>query len=305
MKCPRIYEHFVSGQLVTIAEMKERLERTGNTLRKRLSELSAKGYILPIRQGLYMVCSMAERRNEALATPFAIASRVSPNACVGYKSALQFHAGVQPKAPERITIISDTKFNAFVFDGLEYTWSQNADAEGAQVVRSPEFGPNIVRVTSVERSIIDCLKRPMLAPDLVELISLSAQFSRPPDFSLLFKMSRSAGTSTLFNRLGLYLECMAGHWDVPNDVMHSLSDHMSRKSCEWTLGSPTGSAQLSLQRPGAAVDARPSADQIRYLTVKWRVHDSTPPGAHLENNVRTHTGTRAEIGALDNRRQAL
>lgn len=300
MKCPRIYEFFVSGQLVTIAEMKEKLGRTGNTLRKRLSELSAKGYLLPIRQGLYMVCSVAERRNEAVATPFAIASRVSPNACVGYKAALQFHAEVQPKACDRITIFSDTKFNAFVFSGLEYTWCQNSGAEGTLVFRSPEFGPNIVRVTSVERSIIDCLRRPGLGPNLVELISLSTKFSHPPDYTLLLHMAHSAGTATVFNRLGLYLESMAGHWEVPATVISFLAAHMSRKTCEWTLRGPIGSPQSSSssQRSGAGADARPSAAQIDYLRMKWRVHDTASASANSAKSSPRSAFTRTEARAL-------
>ena len=55
MKLPKIYDHFKQGQIFTIDEAREKLKTTGNTLRKRLSELSARGYIFPIRQGLYRV----------------------------------------------------------------------------------------------------------------------------------------------------------------------------------------------------------------------------------------------------------
>jgi predicted transcriptional regulator of viral defense system len=273
MKVPRIYEYFVFGQLVTIAEMKEHLERSGNTLRKRLSELSARGYLMPIRQGLYMVCSVAERQQKAAASPFAIASRVSPNACVGYRSALQFHAGIRPSAPERVTVISETKFNAFSFNGFEYVWCQSALVDGVLVIRTSEFAPNVVRVTSPERTIIDCLRRPGFEPDLAELVSLSACFSRPPDFNLIIHHAQAAGAAALFNRLGLYLECMEGLWHVPAQVLTTLAKNASRKSCEWLIGRADHYRTTPIFHGGLGLSFQPSAERISLLKAKWKVHD--------------------------------
>ena len=64
MKLPRIYTHFKPGQVFTIDEVRCKLSAKGNTLRKRLSDLTMRGYISPIRQGLYRFSRFGESRFE-------------------------------------------------------------------------------------------------------------------------------------------------------------------------------------------------------------------------------------------------
>src|SRR5437870_5320873 len=133
MKLPQIYTHFQQGQVFTIDEARLKLGTSGNTLRKRLSDLSGRGYISPIRQGLYRLCKIGESRFERHSnSPYEIASKLTSAGHLGYKTALQFHAQLQVPKNDTVCVVSTTKFNSFEFDKREYIWCQSAESYGIE-----------------------------------------------------------------------------------------------------------------------------------------------------------------------------
>lgn len=236
MKLPRIYEHFKQGQIFTIEEARENLKTTGNTLRKRLSELASRGYIFPIRQGLYRVTKIGERPELNKSSPFAIAGKLTPYSYVGFHSALQLHAKEIPKENDTIYVVSPTKFNSFYFEGINYFWCQSPEAHGLQTQILTHNGIEFAVLSSnFEKSLVDCLKRPTHCPPFHELIRLCRISRYIPDIEKILKYASDCNVQALFNRLGFLFEQNLPYWEIQDDFFKFVENKMSRKQTEWPI----------------------------------------------------------------------
>lgn len=284
MKLPKIYEHFTYGQIFTIDEAREKLETTGNTLRKRLSELSSRNYIHPIRQGLYRVARPGEMPEDRTSHPLHVASKVTPRGYIAFQTALELHAGVDPTEDSAVYVVSATKFNSFQFEGRLFFWCQNPDAEGLES-RDVVWG-NLtfpVRVTTFEKSIVDCLKRTAHSPSFERLVALCVAVGRAPDPACLLRLASECHVAALFNRLGYFMEKMAAHWPLAPAFFSEMERRMSRKLTDWPL-----SDQHSK-------DAMPLCEEEDRLRQRWKV--SFPRAASGPHLVRKGAAAAVRAGA--------
>ncbi len=236
MKLPKIYEHFRQGQIFTIEEARIKLKTTGNTLRKRLSELAARGYIFSIRQGLYRVSKIGERPGVEKSSPFAVAGKITPYSYVGFHSALQLHAKEIPKENDTIYVVSPTKFNSFRFEGVHYFWCQTPEPHGLEtfLLRENEV-EYAVLTTNFEKSLVDCLKRPTHCPPFYELVRLCRKIDHSPDLEKILKYATDCNVQALFNRLGFLFDNNFTHWSIQDTFFKYIEERMSRKQTEWPI----------------------------------------------------------------------
>lgn len=237
MKLPQIYTHFKQGQVFTIDEARRKLCTNGNTLRKRLSDLSMRGYISPIRQGMYRLSKFGESRFEKhVCSPYEIASKLTPYCYLGYKTALQFHAKKQIPENNKVYIISATKFNGFKFDTRTYIWCQSSEFYGIEShILHEDNHEFILHTTNIEKTLIDCLKRPAHCPNFDELIKLSSQIPITPDIEKLIYYAEKIEIRSVFNRLGYLLESKQKNWSIPNTILSNLENKMNQKITDWPI----------------------------------------------------------------------
>lgn len=236
MKLPKIYEHFRQGQIFTIEEARAKLKTTGNTLRKRLSELAARGYIFSIRQGLYRVTKIGERPGIEKSSPFAVAGKITPYSYVGFHSALQLHAKEIPKENDTVFVVSPTKFNSFRFEGIQYFWCQSPEPHGLETFLLRENDVEYpVLATNFEKSLVDCLKRPTHCPPFFELVRLCNKMEQLPDLEKILKYASDCNVQALFNRLGFLFDKHISRWSIQESFFKYIEERMSRKQTEWPI----------------------------------------------------------------------
>lgn len=266
MKLPRIYEHFKQGQVFTIEEAREKLGTTGNTLRKRLSELASRHYIFQIRQGLYRIVKIGENPQKTPTPPFAIASKLAPYCYVGFKSALALHAKETPQENDIVYVVSPTKFNHFKFEGRTYFWCQSPEAHGLETYILNDCGLEYaVLATNFEKSIIDCLKRPAHCPSFFELVRLCEMNQETPDIQKILKYASDTQVQSLFNRVGFLFEKNKTRWNVTDTVFSYIENKMSRKITDWPIHA--GSAQGTK----VETDSVSIADYIMEGKNRWKI----------------------------------
>lgn len=242
MKLPQIYTHFKQGQVFTIDEVRCKLGTQGNTLRKRLSDLTTRGYISPIRQGLYRLCKLGESKFEKHAyCSYEIASKLTQHCYIGYKTALQFHANQKIIENESVYVISPTKFNGFTFDNRTYIWCQSSESYGLETKSLVYDGCEFhIQTTNIEKTLIDCLKRPAYCPAFDELMTLCHQLNTLPDIEKLFFYAKKINIRSIFNRLGYLLDAKQADWQIPAAVLSSLENQISQKNIDWAIFQNTG-----------------------------------------------------------------
>ena len=125
-------------------------ELTGNlrTADSILYSYKKKGFVRSIRRNLYTVIS--PETNQPAAHPFQIACAISEDAYLSHHSAFEFY-GMSHQIWNEIYVSSSTKFNDFEFDGKHYMHIHSKTSH--DVVTSGK-----VRVTSLERTVIDSIK---------------------------------------------------------------------------------------------------------------------------------------------------
>jgi predicted transcriptional regulator of viral defense system len=236
MKLPKLFDHFRQGQVFTIEEARDKFQTTGNTLRKRLSELASSGYILPIRQGLYRVCKIGDPHDFKHINPYSIAAKLTSYCYVAFRSALQVHADEIPTQGESIYVVSPTKFNNFAFCGRHYIWCQSSEAYGLKThLMANGLCEFPLLVTSLEKTIVDCLKRPSHSPSFPEFMRLCKASQTLPQVEHILKYAKDCGTQALYNRLGFLCEYMRDEWGIEASVFQHIEGHMSPKYIEWPI----------------------------------------------------------------------
>ena len=143
---------------------------TRNTI---LARQEAKGRLVRVRRGLYAAMTVGMTPEEATVDPYLVASRVMPDAVLGYHTAAEFHG-------KAYSVFSDVQFltsatsRPFTFRALHYRpvrvpkalRDRGADRYAVEVHKRSGLD---VAVTSIERTAVDLLDRLDLAGGFEEV----------------------------------------------------------------------------------------------------------------------------------------
>ena len=149
-----------------------------------------RGLISQVRRDLYVVTDLAYKTS--LATKFEIAGNITPSSYLSYHAALEYH-GLAHQFFYTLYISSKEKFNEFDYEGIRYVYFQSKSDTG---VVNPVTDA-LVRVTDLERTVLDCIDRIDLSGGLEELIACFAVITSVNEKKLLDYLH-------LFNKRMLY-----------------------------------------------------------------------------------------------------
>ena len=110
-------------------------------------EYQKKGYIERVKRDLYVAISLETQ--QPIASRYAIASHISDDAAVSYHSAFEFY-GYANQVFYETHVTSESRFQDFDYDGVTYRRIAPRIKKGITEV-------NGIRVTTLERTVIDCI----------------------------------------------------------------------------------------------------------------------------------------------------
>lgn len=197
--------------------------------------------IMQVRKGLYVVLDIT---GEPLTTKFEVASKISEDAFVCYHSALEYY-GVANQVFNTITVGSKSRFNTFSFEGVEYQRKQPQNPQG--VIYITNAG---VRITTLERTVVDCIDKIDLAGGIDELLAALEQILLLDERKLLEILS-AYDCVFLYQKVGYILQYYKEKFDfsdeffaqcksrLTNQVKYFLSDEFDVVyNAEWRLMAP-------------------------------------------------------------------
>jgi predicted transcriptional regulator of viral defense system len=189
-------EAFVPGDPVSLDEAAARLDGDRDAASKALTYLARKGYFARARQRLWV-------RTGASANPYRLGARVTSPFAFAYGSALALHGAASAERSE-VLVASPHRFDAFEFDGLLY---RRALPWPGDALVKVSVGPEFVWATTVERTVVDCVRVPANAGGMAELLrGLSAL--PPLDGDELLRWVDHYREANLAGRLGFVLESL-------------------------------------------------------------------------------------------------
>jgi predicted transcriptional regulator of viral defense system len=199
--------------------------RAEATVDSHLARWFRQGRIARVKQGVFVRLEPREGRDGRLPDFVALASRMAPDAAVAYHTALEAH-GFAQSVFERLTFVTWTKTKPTSFKGRRFVPVRPrapllAADRGERWIERAERAGIEIRVTSLERTVVDVLDRPALAGGVEEVWrSLSSVPALDPE--PLEEYVKLLGSRTLAAKVGFFLETHREELVVPDALLERL-----------------------------------------------------------------------------------
>lgn len=184
------------------------------------NKLHSKTYV-KIRNNLYALIDPST--NDIYITKFEIASSISETSFICYHSALEYY-GLANQVFNDITVGSLTKFNNFVFRENEFIYKQS---------KSIMFVNNIVsegiRVTSLEKTIIDCIDEISFSGGIEEVLNALEQIKYLNEDKLI-EILKEQNKMFLYQKVGYLFEIYNDQLNLSNDFFTKCKSHLTKKT---------------------------------------------------------------------------
>lgn len=189
-----------------------------NLAKNTIQNYLEKGYIKRIKHNLYGVVSL--ETNECIADKFLIASNITKSSFVSHHSAFEFY-GYYTQVYNNVNVASVSKFNPFEFEENYYSLIKVASTNFVEEIRG-------VRVSSVERTIVDCIKDSGKHCELEETLNC---INAIPYISTkdILKYLEQINSKMLYKKVGVILSLFKNKLNIPTSFFkkcHEVSDYI-------------------------------------------------------------------------------
>ena len=199
--------------------------------------------IARVRNGLYV---HIDRTGYAMTTKYELATKITEDAFVCYHSALEFF-GVANQVFNIVTVGSEKRFNEFSFHDIDYV--RKAPNHMIQVMHIVKAA---VRITSLERTVVDCIDDVNAAGGIEEILNALDQI-RVLDEDKILETLRAYNKVLLYQKVGYVLEHFKEKFKFSDGFFAECQSHLTKqikyflrdeyKSLEfnskWNLMAPT------------------------------------------------------------------
>ncbi|MGV8082515.1 MAG: type IV toxin-antitoxin system AbiEi family antitoxin [Coriobacteriia bacterium] len=199
----------------------------GRTAYNLLARATKKGGANRVVRGVYV--SRAARFSREEPDPYLVAAAVASDAVMVYHSALELH-GLAHSPSRRVQFMAAKATETFTYKGFEYRRyappkiSESVQSASTTSVRRPE---GVVRVTTRERTLVDCLNRTDVAGGLEEALRSLASVPYVDASNVLAYLNELASATTTA-RTGWLLEQRAREWYVPEDALQQMREMLGK-----------------------------------------------------------------------------
>ena len=204
-----------------------------STLHNLLAYHRQQGHIIHIRRGLYYSVPKGIEPNACPVDAFLVASRMSNDAVLGYRTALDIFGKLHTIQNEFIYISNKQEKSPYIFRDVKYRRvsipiplkKQNKEQFGVTSV--DRLGQKIL-VTSFERTVVDVLDRPSLCGSWEE-IWRSLESIEFLNIDKVLEYALLLDNATTIAKLGFFLETHRDALLVSNQNLERLQERRPKK----------------------------------------------------------------------------
>ena len=201
-----------------------------NTCRKLLSYHQKAGHLINIRKFLYAVKPMLSQ--EPWIDPYLIAAKAAPDSILGYHTALELY-GMAYTTFNELTYLTNRQRSAFTFDSQGFR--AITQPKSLIVGEQTNFGIDVItragmkiKLTCLERSIVDVLDRPDLGGGWEE-IWRSFEYITKLDLNKLIDYVLYLKNATTVSKVGYFLEQRPAHLAIDQKYIEKLLSHIPKQ----------------------------------------------------------------------------
>lgn len=185
-----------------------------------ISNKLKRGTYVKIRNNLYALIDPST--NDIYSTRFEIASNITNTSFICYHSALEYY-GIANQVFNGVTVGTLTKFNNFIFNDIEFNY---------KLIKNVDFVNDVVReeikVTSLERTIIDCIDDITLSGGIEEVLNALEQIKYLNEGKLL-EILRIYNKMFLYQKVGYLFEIYNFQLKLSNSFFYTCKTHLTNK----------------------------------------------------------------------------
>lgn len=175
--------------------------------------------IMKVRKGLYV---LADVTGEPMATKFEIASKIADDAFLCYHSALEFY-GAANQVFHTVTVGSKSRFNPFTFLDVDYIRKQPNNDYGIAYIEQAG-----VRITTLERTVIDCIDDVDACGGIDELLGALGQIRILDEKELLGALN-AYNCVLLYQKAGYILQHYQEKFGFSDDFFDECKRHLTKQ----------------------------------------------------------------------------
>lgn len=228
-----ILKFFAQNPVFTHEEFKQYIISQGtinpNTQKEILAYHLKKQSIFRIRRGLFasIPLSSSGTTESYSVDPYLIAGRISNDSVLAYHTAFDFY-GVSYSLYQQIIFMSQQKIRPFTFQQTKFICLPfpktliKKNKTNMEIITVDRQGLNI-KVTSLERTLVDALDRPDYAGGWEE-IWRSAEHIPILNFDKIIEYAISLDNATTIAKLGFFLEQHKEQFNVDEKVLTLLQE---------------------------------------------------------------------------------
>lgn len=207
-----ILSYFNSKGLVCFdskAAIKALPESKENTIRELLSDMTKRGLLMRLKEGVYYIIPYEENAETFMPDWHLIAKYLVKNAqhYIGYYSALQVHNLItQPSLKEQIVVSKQIRPSEIKIKNITFQFIYHNENHffGEKKIWIDDF--NKVQCSDIEKTIIDCLFKPDYAGGIVEVARAIYSTKEKLDYNKLLEYAIKFNSQAVVKRLGYLLE---------------------------------------------------------------------------------------------------
>lgn len=222
-----VHSYLEQHPVFTLDEFRREMG-TGHSAYNLLTRAVRRGLADRVMRGVYV--SRAGRFSNEEPDPYLVAAATSPDAVMVYHSALELH-GLAHSPSRRVQFTatrSTPRFNYRDFEFRRYDLPRGVDPAGAVKSTLLVSRPGgIVRVTTRERTLVDCLNRVDLSGGLEEVFRSLAALPYVDAGNVLAYL-KELESPTAVARTGWLLEQRAREWYVSEDALEEMRSMLAR-----------------------------------------------------------------------------
>jgi predicted transcriptional regulator of viral defense system len=196
--------------------------------RKYVKRLTEKGKLQRIRKGLYFVLSPLEEPERHVVDKLLIASKIRAEYYLGFHTALEYYGCASSLYNEAyICVKPNDRFNPFQYK--QFSFKPVFVNDVAFQVEEKHYQNNRIKVSSKERTFLDCIDRVQYAGSWEECIK-SLQGLGGLDLERLLTLLHKYKNDNLYRRAGYVLELLRQsspfYEQVDDQLLNEIQSHV-------------------------------------------------------------------------------
>ena len=216
-------------RIFTLSDLSDPLGRSVSSLASMLQRWQRQGLAMQIRRNLY--CMVDPVSGQPTMSKYEIGSRLAASAYISYHTALEFH-GIAHQPFNEVMVSCKSRVTPFSFDNIDYNIFH--DKIGTEGVITPKGNP-LVRVTDLERTLLDCFDRIDRAGGIEELLHCMEAVVLL-DENKLYDYLKLYNKSFLYQKTGFLLEQIKDRSHISDEFIDTCRI-MGKNHVKWLTNS--------------------------------------------------------------------